>query len=117
MQMLQVWKRNKNLDLWKLYDKYSKGKKFEFEWVHCPFFVFRYCTHKITFIPIHSIAQNLQTDRLPLPPSLSLCVFVFIKHFVCFAISVVFVKLLGQRLVTILTTRKNLGKVHYAATI
>ena len=28
-----VWKRNKNLDLWKLYDKYSKGIKFNFEWV------------------------------------------------------------------------------------
>ena len=28
-----IWKRNKNLDLWKLYDKYSKGKKLNFEWV------------------------------------------------------------------------------------
>ena len=28
-----VWKRNKNLDLWKLYDKYSKNKKLHFQWV------------------------------------------------------------------------------------
>ncbi len=28
-----VWKRNKNLDLWKLYDKYSKDKKLHFQWV------------------------------------------------------------------------------------
>ena len=27
------WKRNKNLDLWLEYDKYSKNKNIKFEWV------------------------------------------------------------------------------------
>ena len=27
------WKRNKNLDLWKIYDEVSKDKEIEFEWI------------------------------------------------------------------------------------
>lgn len=27
------WKRKKNIDLWKEYDKYSKGKNIQWEWV------------------------------------------------------------------------------------